>query len=105
MHRRYLVVIKPQAIADIEDAAAFIEEQSGDSCVADLWETAAYEQIKHLETFPNSYPRFSRRKYRHITYGRYLIVYRVDDVELKVVVCRVVSAWRDRQRIGPMESD
>jgi plasmid stabilization system protein ParE len=102
---RYKVTLTGKAKVDILLCAEYIFERSLDMDIALMWEASLYEHLKQLETFPAGYPEYEIRPYRKLLHGRYIALFRIDEVESEVIVCGVFHSARLRESIGPVEPE
>lgn len=92
------VVLTVEALADLEDIGDFIAQDNplrADSFMAELAEKA-----RELADFPKRFPvipRYAKREVRRRTYGRYLIIYRVERDH--VLVLRIMAGSRNYEAL------
>ena len=103
MPERFAVILKPQAVQDIYSISDYIAERSQDLDVALHWEESIHSHIARLEYFPSGYSHFVIEPYRKMLHGQYLILFRIEEVESRVIVCRVIHAGRLPENTGPVE--
>jgi plasmid stabilization system protein ParE len=98
----YQVRYDPVALAALEEAAAYIEEQSGPDRAAS-WLRAMRAGIEKLETFPRAFPAMCVRRGRTI-HSKLVISHRVyyfiDEPTRLVYVIDVVHTARETKLAG-----
>jgi plasmid stabilization system protein ParE len=95
MSPRYRVEITQTAETDIREIGRYIALDS--ERAAGKWRDELTRQIGSLEQFPLRCPvipesRELQREYRHLIYGQYRTIFRVDDD--RVIILRVIHGAR-----------
>ena len=103
---QYEVIVTPEAKENIIAAFDYISERS--PLNASRWLSGLYRQINDLELMPSRFGRAREQDYfeedvRQVVYKSYRIIYRIDEVELRVYVLYVRHA--KRRAIGESYSD
>jgi plasmid stabilization system protein ParE len=101
---RYKVTLTKKAVNDILQCSEYIRERSMDVEIALLWEASLQQHLSQLKMFPTGYPMYEVEPYRKLLHGRYVVLFRVDEIESEVIVCRVFHSARLDKNIGSIES-
>jgi len=99
---KYQVVLSPQSREDIQEIHDFIALDK--PIAADRFVVKIIRLINDLDTMPRRYKRlvlpfWSEKDIRTFAVGNYNIYYEIDDRTRKVIIVRVVSAWRSLDRV------
>ena len=100
--RSYEVVIADEALVDVREVAAYIAYSLGAPKPAARFLDDFEKAVTSLATLPNrhevvSVEPWKSRGLRHMTRGKYTVLYQADDKTGKVTIMRVLYASGDFQ--------
>ena len=105
MREKFRVVFAGRSVQDLEDIAPYLAERSGGPWFGEIWLDSILEHIERLEQFPFGYPEFCVAPYRKLFHGRYLVIFRIDELSGEVFVVRVIHGMRLGENVGPLKSE